>query len=90
MPRISQPKIDRIQEQILHHLFISAPLSLFTSQIAAEIARDEEFTKSLLLNLKEKSLVAEVNKNPAGKEYSKRQRWRLSNSAFEVYNKHQN
>ena len=90
MPRISQPKIDKIKEQILHHLFVSSPQSLFTSQIASEIARDEEFTKTLLLNLKEKYLVAEVNKNPQGREYLKRQRWRLSNSAFEIYNKHQN
>ena len=90
MPRISLSKIAKIQEQILHYLFTASPQPIFTSQIAAEIARDEEFTKSLLLELKEKSLVAEVNKNPSGKDYLKRQRWRLPNSVFDAYNKHQN
>jgi len=90
MPQISQQKKDKIQEQVLHHLFDKSPQPLFTSQIAAEIARDEEFTKTLLTTLKEKSLVTEVNKNPKGIPYLKRQRWRLSNHAFDAYNKHQN
>jgi len=90
MPRISQQKKDKIQEQILHHLFDKSPQPLFTSQIAQEIARDEEFTKSLLTQLKEKSLIVEVNKNPNGTDYIRRQRWRLSTQAHDVYTKHQN
>lgn len=90
MPKISQQKKDKIQEQILLHLFDKSPQPLFTSQIAQEIARDEEFTKNLLQNLKEKFLVTEVNKNPKGKQYVKRQRWRLSNQTFNIYSKHQN
>jgi hypothetical protein len=89
MPRISQKKQDKIKEQILHHLFSQSPEPQFTSKIAQEIARDEEFTKSLLKSLKDKSLVLEVNKNSNGKAYAKRQRWRLSNQAFGAYSTHQ-
>ena len=89
MPLISQKKKDKIQEQILHHLFSISPESAFTSEIAQEIARDEEFTKDLLLNLKSKLLIIEVNKNPSGKFYLRRQRWRLSSQAYEAYSKHQ-
>lgn len=89
MPKISQKKKDKIAEQILHHLFEISPSSIFTNKIAESIARDEEFIKSLLLELKQKGLVSEVNKNPQGINYEKRQRWRLSNEAYEIYSKHQ-
>ena len=89
MPKISQQKKDKISEQILHYLFSVSPEAIFTSAIGDETARDEEFIKSLLLNLKEKGLVIEVNKNQKGIEYIKRQRWRLSNQAYEAYKKHQ-
>ena len=85
MPIISQSKKDKIAEQILHYLFTISPSSAFTAEIAVEIARDEEFTKFLLLSLKEKSLIVEINKNPNGLPYIKRQRWRLSNQALEIY-----
>jgi len=90
MPTISQKKKDKIQEQILHHLFSISPDSSFTSKIAEQIARDEEFTKFLLQDLKSKELLSEINKNPKGLTYLKRQRWRLSNKAYEAYSKHQN
>ncbi|MDP3881544.1 MAG: hypothetical protein Q8Q31_01560 [Nanoarchaeota archaeon] len=89
MPKISQSKKDKICEQILHYLFTVSPESRFTVDIAREIARDEEFTKSLLLSLQEKKAVIQINKNFKGQDYSKRQRWRLSNEAFDVYKRHQ-
>jgi hypothetical protein len=89
MPTISQEKRDKISEQILSYLFSVAPQSMFTVDIAKSIARDEEFTKSILSELKLKSVVVEVNKNASGKQYIRRQRWRLSNQAYEAYQKHQ-
>jgi len=89
MPIISKEKKDKISEQILHYLFAVSPDSKFTSDIAREIARDEEFTKALLKELDKKKLVVEINLNKKGIEYLKRQRWRLSNSAFEIYKRHQ-
>ncbi len=89
MPKISQTKKDKIAEQILHHLFSISPGAAFTSSIAKEIARDEEFTKLLLKDLEAKKLIIPITKNPQGISYTKRQRWRLSQEAFEVYKKAQ-
>lgn len=89
MPLISKEKKDKISEQILHYLFTISPESTFTNKISQEIARDEEFTKSILLELKQKNLVVEVNKNGNGRPYLKRQRWRLPSSVFEAYKQHQ-
>jgi len=89
MPKISKKKKDKISEQILHYLFSISPEARFTSQIAEELARDEEFIKSLLIDLKKNNFVLEVNKNASGKDYLRRQRWRLSDKVFSVYNNKQ-
>ena len=90
MPTLSKEKKDKISEQILHHLFAISPESKFTSEIAREIARDEEFTKTLLSDLQKKKLINEINLNKQGIKYERRQRWRLSNQAHDVYLRHQN
>ncbi len=89
MPRISEKKKEKIAEHILHYLFTISPESQFTSKIAQETARDEEFTKYLLQDLKSKNLVVEINKNPEGVLYSKSQRWTLSPKAYEAYKQRQ-
>jgi hypothetical protein len=86
--KISQEKRDKISEQILALLFQDSPKLLFTYHIAKEIARDEEFVKELLLDLKNKGLISEVNKNPQGVSYKKRARWKLSDKAYDAYKKH--
>ena len=50
--RISDQKKEKIVQQILHFLYQSFPKNPFTAEIAREIARDEEFVKKLLLELK--------------------------------------
>lgn len=87
--RISDQKKEKILEQILAVLYSSSPKPLFTINIAQEIARDEEFVKSLLLSLKKKELVVEIKKNPTGQIYLKRSRWVLSDQAYQSYKKHQ-
>lgn len=89
MPPISQQKKDKIAEHILHYLFTLSPESAFTITIAEEIARDEEFTRSLLNELEKKKLVVSINKNTTGTDYLRRRRWRLSNDAYDAYKKHQ-
>ena len=89
MPTISNAKKEKIAEQILHYLFSVTPQAVFTSEIAKNVARDEEFTKAILLDLKSKSFVAEVNKNSLGLSYSRRQRWRLTNKVYDAYKNHQ-
>jgi hypothetical protein len=85
MPRISQAKKEKISEQILNYLFSISPEAVFTNKIAQETARDEEFTKALLLELKAKNLIIEINKNQKGVTYIRRQRWLLSDQVFNVF-----
>lgn len=87
--KISKEKKDKISEQILSVLFSKFPQLLFTSQIALEMARDEEFTKKLLLELKEKSLVNEIKKNPKGILYIKRSRWKMEDKTYQKYKNYQ-
>lgn len=84
--KISDKKRDRISEHILSFLYNESPKTFFTSKIAEEIARDEEFVKSLLFDLKDKNLVVEIKKNPKGKEYLRRSRWKISGGAYQIYN----
>lgn len=87
--KISEKKREKISEQILAFLYSVSPKLLFTSYIAQEIARDEEFTKKLLLELKKKNLVVEITKNPNGISYLRRARWKISDAAYQAYNSHQ-
>ena len=87
--KISKEKIDKISEQILVVFYSKFPLLLFTSQIAAEIARDEEFTKRLLIDLKEKKLINEVKKNPKGILYTRRSRWKMEDNTYKKYKSYQ-
>ena len=85
--RLSVEKRDRISEQILSYLYHHFPSSRFTAEIAREIARDEEFIKTLMLDLQDKKLVSSIRKNPQGALYSRRCRWSLSPKAYDAYKK---
>ena len=87
--KISKTKREKISEQILLVLYSASTKSMFTSHIAKEIARDEEFTKELLQELLKKRLVVVVKKNTKGIPYLKRMRWRMSDGAYQVYKLHQ-
>lgn len=87
--RISNQKKEKIYEQILAFLYSISPKSVFISNISKEIARDEEFVKSLILDLNKKNLVVEIKKNPKGKSYLKRSRWKLSDEAYKIYKQYQ-
>ena len=82
---ISDKNKQKISEQILAYLYSINPKAIFTTQIAKEIIRDEEFIKRLLINLKKKGIVIEIKKNPKGMPYLKRMRWKLSDKAYSAY-----
>jgi len=87
--RISKEKREKISEQILLFLYSINPKQVFTLHIAQELARDEEFIKKILLELKKKKLVLEIKKNPKGVDYKRRSRWRLSANAYQAYKANQ-
>ncbi len=82
---ISDKNKQKISEHILAYLYSVNPKAVFTSQVSQEIARDEEFVKRLLINLKNKGLVIDIKKNPKGISYLKRRRWRLTDKAYSAY-----
>lgn len=86
---ISKEKKEKISEQILAYLYSTNPRPLFTFHIAKELARDEEFVKKLLIELKKKEFVVEVTKNSKGKDYIKRSRWKLSEKIYVLYKQKQ-
>ena len=87
--KISKEKRDKISEQILAELYSEFPNSLFTAQVARNLARDEEFIKKLLKELWQKNLVVAIKKNSKGVTFSKRIKWRISNKAYSAYKLHQ-
>lgn len=84
--KLSKEKKEKIAEQILAHLYNSFPKQLFTAEIAKEIARDEEFVKTLMNDLKERNLVLAIKKNETGKDFVRRIRWQLTSPAYQAYN----
>ena len=87
--RISDQKKEKIAEQILHFLYQSFPKNPFTAEVAREIARDEEFVKKLLLELKEKNIVVAIRKNKDGMVFSRKIKWKLSNKVYDLYHSKQ-
>ncbi|MAG02743.1 hypothetical protein CMI42_05380 [Candidatus Pacearchaeota archaeon] len=87
--RISDQKKEKIVEQILHYLFQSFPETPFTAKIARETARDEEFIKKLLLELKEKNIVVAIQKDNKGNQYSRKIKWKLSSRVYDLYHSKQ-
>lgn len=89
MPKISKEKKDKIKEQIVFYLYSIFPKQIFTADIAKELARDEEFVKDLLVELEKRELVVKIKKNSEGIDYTRRLRWRISNKAYDIYQKSQ-
>ena len=87
--KLSQSKKDKISEQVLSFLYHEFPKQPLTAEIAREIARDEEFIKRLLLELKDKGLVNVIKKNTKGDVFSRRLKWRLSQKVYDVYSSKQ-
>jgi len=88
--RLSKEKRDKIAEQVLAFLYSSFPNQLHTNEIAREVARDEEFIKNLLFDLKEKNLVLAIKKNEKGKDFIRRIRWQLTSPAYQAYHQKAN
>jgi len=83
--RLSQAKKDKIAEQVLSFLYHCFPEQPFTAEIAREIARDEEFIKRILFDLKEKGIVTPIRKNAKGDIFTRRLKWRLSQKVYDIY-----
>jgi len=87
MVALSKNTTGLIKDDIVSILYDS-PRAMFANEIATELRRDKEFIKRLLLELKEKAIVEEINKGMSGREYKERKRWKIREAvrkAFEEY-----
>lgn len=87
MSRVSQRTFNKVAEAALAFLNERYPEPLSCREIAAELARDNEFVGRVLLFLKEKKLVQQVYKSPEGRDYLRWTKWTLTPSTrakFEV------
>ncbi len=85
MPKISDKKIKKLKEHILSILYDYHFNPPFTSKIAEDLIRDEEFTLRLLIELKKEGFIEEINKNTDGKKYLSRKRWILNSKIYDQY-----
>ena len=75
MVKLSNKTLNFLKDDIISILYENNLKPLLTKEIASELRRDKEFTKTLLNELKQQGILAEVKKNNKGKNYIKRIRW---------------
>ena len=86
MSKISFNTINLLKDDIISILYENNLKPLLTIEIAKELRRDKEFTKKLLLELKEKGILNEIKKNNKGKDYIKRSKWLIKPDIINTYN----
>ena len=75
MVKLSPKTLGLLKDDIISILYENNLKPLLTKEIANELRRDKEFTKTLLNDLKQQGILTEVKKNNKGKDYIKRIRW---------------
>ena len=82
MSKISQEKIERIKEDILRILYENYPGFMYTNDVADAVVRDNEFTLSLLKELKKNNLLMNIEQS---KGIKIKRRWTLTKITHEKY-----
>ena len=85
MPKISDKKVQRIKEEIISLLYDHPAKPLYTSHIAEEMIRDEEFILRLLKELKKEGFLDEISTNSNGKKFLSRRKWTLKSKVYSQY-----
>ena len=85
MVKLSNQLINLIKDDIITFLYNNQLKSYFTSNIAKEIRRDNEFALKLLLELKEQGFVEHIKKNKQGRQYLARIKWRIPPNVITAY-----
>jgi len=76
MTRLSEKTKKYVKDEIVSVLFNSMT-ALYANQVAANMGRDKEFVKQMILELEEMGVVIRYDKSKKGKAYKERCRWRL-------------
>ena len=86
MVKLSSNTVNLLKDDIISILYENNLNPLLTMEIAKELRRDKEFTKRLLIELKEKGVIDQIKKNNKGKDYIKRSRWIINPGVLNKYN----
>ena len=86
MVKLSSNTVNLLKDDIISILYENNLNPLLTMEIAKELRRDKEFTKRLLIELKEKGVIDQIKKNNKGKDYIKRSRWIINPGVLNNYN----
>ena len=86
MVKLSSNTVNLLKDDIISILYENNLNPLLTMEIAKELRRDKEFTKRLLIELKEKGVIDQIKKNNKGKDYIKRSRWIINPEVLNNYN----
>lgn len=84
MSRISQKNRNRLAGEAIAVLKDHYPIPLTTRQVAAELVRDKEFCLKLLLFLRDRGYVKQLQKR-GGANYARWYKWTLSEDAREKF-----
>ena len=76
MTRLSEKTKKYVKDEIVSVLFNSMT-ALYANQVAANMGRDKEFVKQMILELEELGVVIRYDKSKKGKAYKERCRWRM-------------
>lgn len=85
MSRLSQNIINLLKDDIVNILYENSLKPLFTNEIAVIIRRDNEFTKRLLIELKNLGIIEDIKINNRKRSYLLRKKWRISNNVLKNY-----
>lgn len=85
MVKLSQNTINLLKDDIVNILYENSLKPLFTNEVAFIMRRDNEFTKKLLMELKNLGIVEEIKFNTRKRNYLLRKKWRISNNVLKKY-----
>jgi len=85
MVKLSNKILNLLKDDIISILYENILNPPLTMKISNELRRDKEFTKKLLLELKEQGIITEIKKNNKGKNYIKRSRWAIKQEVLEKF-----
>ena len=80
MVKLSKKTINLLKDDIVTVLYENPLKPMFTNEIAVALRRDNEFTKSLLLELREIGIITNIKMNKRKKEYLIRKKWVINHN----------
>jgi len=85
MVKLSGKTVGLLKEDIMSILYEKPLVAMSTYEISVELRRNNEFTKKLLLILKDDGLVEDVGKSNSGREFLRNKKWRIPGKVLKAF-----